>query len=75
VLLLGVFEDAFGAEHLFVGDAVELDLLGSMCCAVLDAAADLLRRNLRLRLLVSLHRQARQYLVVYRQIVGLDLMR
>jgi hypothetical protein len=34
MLQLCVFEDALGAEHLFVVETVELDFLGCVNCAV-----------------------------------------
>ena len=62
VLLLSMLQDALGTEHLFVGVAIELDLLGGVRLAVFDASH--FDRLLRLRLLVGLHREASQNLVV-----------
>lgn len=73
VLLLGVLQNALRTEHLFVGVAVELDLLLGVGLAVLDAAYFDGRR--RLRLLVGLHGKASQHLVVHWQVVWRNLVR
>jgi hypothetical protein len=73
VFLLGVFQDALAAEHLFICVAIELDLFGGVGLAVLDSAN--FDRLLRLRLLIRLHRKPGKNLVVHGESVRLDLMR
>mmetsp|Transcript_35519 Transcript_35519/g.43516 ORF Transcript_35519/g.43516 Transcript_35519/m.43516 type:complete len:256 (-) Transcript_35519:145-912(-) len=73
VLLLGVLKDAFGAEHVAVHHAVKLHFFLRVLRAVHDLG---LRDGARLRLSAVLgrHRQPRQNLVVYRQVVRLYLV-
>ena len=67
MLLLRVFEDALGAEHFLVLDAVELHLLRRVGHAELNLALHCGARVLRV--CRGCHGQASQHLVVHGQIV------
>ena len=72
-MLLGcVLKNTFAAEHLFVVDAVKLNFFGGMSGAEFDASD--VDGCCRLTLLVGLHWEACEYLVIDREIVWLNLM-
>ena len=73
MLLLSVLQDALGTEHVSVLDTVELDFLLGVGLAVLDLALGHLA-VLHGRIRRRCHGQARQHLVVYWQVVGVDLV-
>ena len=76
MLLLCVFQDALGAEHLMILDTVELDLLGGVTGTVLNGLGlDAGLGGVRCTIVVlGGHREARQDLVVDGEVVGVDLV-
>ena len=75
MLLLSMFQNAFGAEHIAVLHAVEFDLLGGMRLTVLDLALFHLAAVSEGRVRRRGHRQSSQHLVVDGQVVWANLMR
>jgi len=67
-----MLQDTFRTEHLLISVAVELHFLRSVRLAVLYSADFNWRRGLRL--LVGLHRESCQHLVVDWQVVRLNLV-
>ena len=75
MLLLSMFQNAFGAEHIAVLHTVEFYLLGGMRLTVLDLALFHLAAVSEGRVCRRGHRQSSQHLVVDGQVVWANLMR
>ena len=75
MLLLSMFQNAFGAEHIAILHAIEFDLLGGMRLTVLDLALFHLAAVSEGWVRRRGHWQSSQHLVVDWQVVRANLMR
>ena len=75
MLLLSMFQNALGAEHIAVLHAVEFDLLGGVRLTELDLALFHLAAGAEGWVRCGGHGESSEHLVVDGQVVRADLMR